>query len=69
MQTEVIEVDGKEVVVREDTAKAHRFVMWGYIVAGIGLGIMVVLGIFLYIVAAVDGDSDAPANSINATRE
>lgn len=69
MQKEVIKVDGEEVLVREDTAKAFRFVHWGYIVAVIGLAIMVVLGVFLFVGAAADGKVETPANFANANKQ
>jgi hypothetical protein len=43
MAKDVITVDGKDVVVREDTAKAWRFTHWGVITAAICLAIMVFL--------------------------
>ena len=68
MQEEVVKVDGEDVLVREDTAKKFRFVHWGYMVAGIGLAIMVVLGIFLFLGAAADGKLETPANLANANK-
>jgi hypothetical protein len=47
MAKDTITKDGEEVVVREDTAKAYRFVRWGELTAAIGLALMVVLLIAL----------------------
>ena len=48
MAKDVITKDGEEIVVREDTAKAFRFVRWGTITAAICLSLMVVLFIGLF---------------------
>jgi hypothetical protein len=48
MAKDVITKDGEEVVVREDTAKAYRFVRWGKITGAICLGLMALLLIALF---------------------
>ena len=47
MARDVITKDGEEIVVREDTAKAYRFVTWGTKTAAVCLALMVVLFIAL----------------------
>ena len=49
MAKDIISVHGEDVVVREDTAKAFRFVSWGMITAGLCLSAMVILMIFLFL--------------------
>ena len=44
----VITVDGEEVEVREDTAKAFRFVQWGVVTGAIALAILALAFITLY---------------------
>ena len=65
MSKEVIHVDGKDVVVREDTAKAFRFTHWGFITAAIGLGLMFLLMWVFFIRAASDGKIESPAQIEN----
>ena len=66
MAKDVITVDGKDVVVREDTAKAYRFVHWGVATAVLGLGIMLILFAIFFWTAARDGKVDSPAQSANS---
>jgi hypothetical protein len=66
MAKDVITVEGKEVVVREDTAKAYRFVHWGVITAAIGLAIMALLFITFFWKAASDGKLETPAQAVNS---
>jgi hypothetical protein len=68
MDTEdnVIPVDGKDVVVRADTAKAYRFVHWGVITAAIALAILAVTFITLYWLAPSSGKVESPAETVNA---
>ena len=63
MAKDVITVDGKEVVVREDTAKAYRFVHWGIITAAICLAIIALLFVTFFWKAASDGKLESPAQS------
>jgi hypothetical protein len=44
-----IKIDGEDVVVREDTAKAYRVVRWGIITSAICLGLMALLLIGLFL--------------------
>jgi hypothetical protein len=48
MEKNVITVDGKDIVVREDTARAYRGVWWGLTTVAICLAIMAVLFIVLF---------------------
>ena len=66
MAKDVITVDGKEVVVREDTAKAYRFVHWGVITAAICLAIMVLVFVTFLWKAASDGKLESPAQTGNS---
>ncbi|MEP6787308.1 MAG: hypothetical protein ABJB40_02675 [Acidobacteriota bacterium] len=68
MAKDVIEVDGKDVIVREDTAKAYRFVHWGVITAVIGLAIMAFLFFTLFWKAASDGKLESPADNTISNR-
>lgn len=69
MTDKPIEVDGKEVVVREDTFKAYRGVRWMGIV--LILMVAIVLAVFLagLFSASVDGDLDSPDKIENSTRK
>lgn len=66
MSKDVINVDGEDVVVREDTAKAFRGVNW----ALISIAAFVVIGAILFIVffvgAAKDGSIQTPREASNS---
>lgn len=66
MAKDVISVDGKEIVVREDTAKSYRFVVWGITTAAIGLAIMAILFAAFFWKAASDGNIESPAQIGNS---
>ncbi|MBK6749175.1 MAG: hypothetical protein KA956_01075 [Pyrinomonadaceae bacterium] len=66
MNKEVIHVDGKDVLVREDSAKAFRFTRWGLVTAAIGLAIMFILMWAFFIRAGSDGKIDTPAQIANS---
>ncbi len=68
MAKDVINVDGKDLVVREDTAKAFRFVHWGVITAAIGLTIMVIVFLAFFWRAAGDGEIKSPSTSAGTDR-
>jgi uncharacterized BrkB/YihY/UPF0761 family membrane protein len=63
MNTEenVITVHGKQIEVREDTAKAYRFMHWGVITGMIALAILILAFITLYWWAARSGKIGSPA--------
>jgi hypothetical protein len=65
MSKDVINVDGKDVVVREDTAKAYRGVNWALISIA---AFAVIAGIVMFIFfagSAADGKLETPANATN----
>ena len=66
MAKDVIQVDGKDVVVREDTAKAYRFVHWGIATAAIALVLMLALFATFLWKAAQDGKIETPAQAENS---
>ena len=68
MSNQVINVDGEERVVREDTAKKVRGVNWA-IASIIGFVVIaaVIAGILL-IGATTDGKIESPATNTNAVR-
>ncbi len=65
MARDVMNIDGEEVVVREDTAKASRFKIWGVTVAAICLALMVLLAIIFFMQAGRDGKIESPAQIEN----
>lgn len=66
MAKDVINVDGEDMVVREDTAKASRFVVWGITTAAIALAIMLFLFFSVFWRAASDGKFETPAQAENS---
>ncbi|CAN5469054.1 hypothetical protein BH10ACI2_BH10ACI2_09080 [soil metagenome] len=62
MSREVINVNGENVVVREDTAKAFRGVNWALVSIGAFVFITALLFVTLYMRAASDGPLDSPSN-------
>mgnify|MGYP001328531122 CR=1 FL=1 len=66
MAKDVINVDGKDVVVREDRAKAFRFVHWGIATAAIALALMAVLFATFFWKASQDGTVETPAQAANS---
>ena len=66
MSKEVISVDGKDVVVREDTAKAFRGVNWA-IASIIAFVVIAALVFFLFFMrSASDGQLQTPAQAANS---
>ena len=68
MAKDVINVQGKDVVVREDTAKAYRGVHWGMMVVIVCLMIMAVTTVGLFISGAWDGKIESPAQIENSPK-
>jgi hypothetical protein len=68
MSKGVLTVDEKEIVVREDTWKAHRGVKWAFISIGAFIAIMAVLFLAGLFTASTDGDLENPAAASNAER-
>jgi hypothetical protein len=67
MAKDVISVDGKDVEVREDTAKAYRGVNWA-IASIIGFVIITAVVFFVFFgSAASDGNLKTPAQAGNST--
>ncbi len=67
MAKDVISVEGEDVVVREDTAKAYRGVHWGLTVVAVCLGIMAIVMIGFFIRASWNGHVESPAQIENST--
>ena len=66
MAKDVISVDGEDVEVREDTAKAYRGVNWA-IASIVGFVIITAVVFFLFFgSAATDGDIKTPAQAGNS---
>ena len=66
MAKDVIRIEGEDVVVREDTAKAFRFVRWGVTTAAICLAIMAIVLISFFWKAASSGKLESPAHVENS---
>ncbi len=67
MAEEYLKVDGKEVLVREDTAKSYRGVMWilGTLLMIIVIVAVLFLGGFIYSVS--DGELNSPETKTGET--
>lgn len=61
MSKDVISVDGKDIVVREDTAKAYRGVNWALASVIAFVAITAALFIIFTISASSDGELKTPA--------
>lgn len=61
MSDQVIHTDGKDVIVREDTAKAFRGVNWALLSIAAFLVIMGVLFIIFFWGSAKDGTIESPS--------
>jgi hypothetical protein len=60
MSKDVINVDGKDTVVREDTAKSYRGIIWALLSIG---GFVIIAAIIFFIFfsgSATDGDIKSP---------
>ena len=66
MAKDVIQQDGEDVVVREDTAKASRGVNWALLSIGAFVLVAVVLLLIFFAGAASDGNLESPAQAANA---
>ncbi len=65
MSKDVINVDGEEKVVREDTAKAYRGVNWAFLSIGGFILIAAIIAIVLFLGASGDGTIESPATIAN----
>ena len=68
MAKDIISVDGQDTVVREDTAKSYRGVIWALTVLGIVIIGAAVLFFGFLGKSATDRKLDSPANIENSTR-
>ena len=66
MAKDVISVDGEDVVVREDTAKAYRGVNWALMSIGAFVLIALVVFITFFWRSASDGELKTPAQASNS---
>lgn len=64
MAKDVINVDGKDVVVREDTAKAFRGVNWAIASIGIFVVIVAILFFTFFMRSATDGHIDNASDPV-----
>ncbi len=69
MAKDTIKVDGEDVVVREDTAKSYRGVMWALLSVGIIVAIIVVMFIGGFLKTASDGNLDKSPAEIESQRK
>ncbi len=67
MAKDVIKVDGEDTVVREDTAKSYRGVIWALTSLAIIVAILGVLFI-LFFGGSIGGNMDSPSQIENTTR-
>ena len=67
MAKDVINVDGKDVIVREDTARAYRGVNWAATVVIICLAIIALVAIGFFLSASRDGKLESPVDSTNSS--
>ena len=65
MAKDVIHVDGQDLVVREDTARAYCFKVWGVTTAAIGLALIIALATIFFWRAGLDGKIETPAQLEN----
>ena len=68
MAKDVITVDGKDVVVREDAAKSYRGVIWALTSIGIFIIILAILFLGGFLKTASDGEIKSPAQIENSSR-
>lgn len=69
MTKDVINVGGENVVVREDTAKSYRGVMWALLSVGIIVAIVVVLFLGGFLKTASDGNLEKSPAQIESQRQ
>ena len=62
----VINVDGQDLVVRDDTAKAYHGVNWAITVILIALAIMILFAVVFFLRASTDGNIESPAQASNS---
>lgn len=69
MAKQTIEVNGEDVLVREDTAKSYRGVTWALTTLGIILAIALALFLGGFINTAVNGNLDKSPAEIESQRK
>ncbi len=62
MKKQLVDIDGQEVMVREDVAKAYRGVNWMAIVMAIFILIIAVVAGSFLISASMDGEVESPTD-------
>jgi hypothetical protein len=67
MAKDVISVDGEDKVVREDTAKSYRGVIWALTSVAIFIAILAVLAV-LFFGGSLGGNIDSPGKIESETR-
>jgi heme/copper-type cytochrome/quinol oxidase subunit 2 len=68
MAKDVITVDGEEIVVREDTAKSYRGVIWALTSIGLIILILAILFFGFFLKATSNGETKTPAQIENSSR-
>ncbi len=68
MAKDVIRVDGEDKVVREDTARSYRGVIWALTSVAIIVAILAVLFITGFFTKMFSGHMDSPSQIENTTR-
>ena len=66
MAKDVINVDGKDVVVREDTAKAYRGVNWALLSIALFILIIAVVAATFFMSSGVQSPTDPPSRGTTA---
>ena len=66
MSKDLINVNGSDIIVRDDTAKAYRGVNWAMTVSLIALAIMILFAVVFFLRAATDGNIESPAQASNS---
>lgn len=69
MSKEVINVGGEDKVVREDTAKSYRGVVWAFISLGVFIIIAAILLLGGFLKSATDGKPNESPASIENKRQ
>jgi hypothetical protein len=64
MAKDVIHVDGEDVTVREDTAKAYRGVNWAWLSIGIFVVIMAILAGAFFLKGGTAAPVDPPTRNV-----
>lgn len=69
MAKDVITVDGEERVVREDTAKSYRGVIWAFLSVGAFIVILAILVLGGFLQTASDGNTEKSPAEIETQRK